>query len=293
MKPVYLIIAAGLLILAGLLTGQFIKEKVEPLTTLSPYEKEIQSWHDSRVKSLQRDHGWLTLVALTWLKEGQNEIESIGMITLRDTIPLFTSLPTITATLKEKPVRSVVLKTDADKGGPDKITAGTKTFAVIRRGGKYAIRMWDTDSPVRKEFTGIDRFPVHEKWKIEARWEPYPEFRKVKIPTVVPGIFETGMAPGVAVFSIDGKEFRIEPVSDDSLKEFSFVFSDQTSGKETYGGGRFLDSGGPVDGKVILDFNKAYNPPCAFTNFATCPVPLPQNRLPVRIEAGEKKAGKH
>jgi len=293
MKPIYLIIIAGLLILAGLLTGHFIKSKVEVTEPASPYEKEILTWHETRIKSLLRDQGWLTLVALTWLKEGQNELESIGMITLRDTIPLFTALPTATATLKEKPVQSLILKTDADKGGPDKITSGTKTFAVIKRGGKFAIRMWDTESPVRKEFTGIDRFPIDEKWKIEARWEPYPEFKKVTIPTVVPGIFETGMAPGVAVFSLNGKEYRIEPVSDDSLKEFSFIFSDLTAGKETYGGGRFLDAKGPVNGKVILDFNKAYNPPCAFTSFATCPVPLQQNRLQVRIEAGEKNAGKH
>lgn len=293
MKPIYLIIAAGLLILAGLLTGQFIKLKAVDQVPASPYEKEIAAWHDQRIKSLQRDQGWLTLVALTWLKEGQNELESIGIITLRDTIPFFTSLPAASVTLKEKPVQSLILKTDADKGGPDKITSGTKSFVVIKRGGKFAIRMWDTESPVRKEFTGIDRFPIDEKWRIEAVWEPYREFKKVTIPTVVPGIFETGMAPGVAVFSLDGKEYRIEPFSDDSLKEFSFIFSDLTAGKETYGGGRFLDTNGPVNGKVILDFNKAYNPPCAFTNFATCPVPLPQNRLSLSIEAGEKKAGKH
>jgi uncharacterized protein (DUF1684 family) len=177
---------------------------------------------------------------------------------------------------------------------PTKVTIGTLTFHVIERGGKQGIRLSDTDSEARKAFSGIERFPVDPKWRIEARFTP-PEANKktISIPTVIPGVTEEMEVAGTATFSIDGKEYRLEPVLEKGSTELFFIFKDRTAGKETYGAGRFLYAKPAQDGKVILDFNKAYNPPCALTPFATCPLPPRENSLSVRIEAGEKNYGQH
>ena len=164
---------------------------------------------------------------------------------------------------------------------------------LIERGGKFALRVWDAESPSRKHFTGIDRYPVSASWKIEARWEPYKIPKNVQVPTVISGLMQDGIVPGAAVFVLNGKEYRLEPTIEEGETEYFFVFGDKTNGKETYGAGRFLYAGPPVNGMITLDFNKAYNPPCAFSGFATCHVPFKQNRLPVRIEAGEKNYKGH
>ena len=173
---------------------------------------------------------------------------------------------------------------------PDRILNGSRAVMVISRSGKVALRVWDSESPVRKGFKGIDTFPPDPRWRITARWEAYPQPRPVEVPSAV-GTSTHEIAPGRAWFKVDGKEVSLEPTLDgDSL---FFVFKDRTAPKETYGAGRFLDAPAPRNGTVVLDFNRAYNPPCAFTSFATCPLPLPENVLPVRIEAGEKAWGAH
>jgi uncharacterized protein (DUF1684 family) len=172
-----------------------------------------------------------------------------------------------------------------DVPGPaDNITIGALSMLVIRRGDRYAIRLRDNNSSFRKQFSGLHWFDVDEAWRIRAKWVPYNPPKKFGELNIV-GIEETATCPGYASFRVAGKEFRLEPTAENG--QLFFVFRDLTAGKETYPSGRFLDAAAPRDGYVILDFNKAYNPPCAFTPYATCPLPSPQNRLPVRIPAGE------
>ena len=160
---------------------------------------------------------------------------------------------------------------------------------MIQRSGKYGIRLKDPASDYRRDFHGIDYYPANEAFRVTAKFVAEP----VKIPILnILGQTEPMESPGYAVFRLNGQELRLRPVLEEpDAKELFYIFRDQTSGKETYGAGRFLYSGMPKDGQVVLDFNKAYNPPCAFTPYATCPLPPAENRLPIRLEAGEKNYG--
>jgi uncharacterized protein (DUF1684 family) len=179
-----------------------------------------------------------------------------------------------------------VLATDRS-GTPTEIQLGSIRFFVIDRPGNLYLRVKDTESPVRTNFKGIDRFPVRGKWRVEAVLDRYDPPRRLTVPNVL-GYDEVVNCPGALVFQLDGKEYRLEPMSQTG-EEWFIVFGDATSGHETYGGGRFVYVPAPgPDGRTVIDFNKAYNPPCVFTEFATCPLPHRENVLPVRIEAGEK-----
>ncbi len=161
---------------------------------------------------------------------------------------------------------------------------------MIQRGQRIGIRLRDTNSKMRREFTGRKWYPLKPEFRLEAKWAPYNPPKPIKVPNIL-GDTNDDKSPGYAEFKLGGKTYRLEAVG--VGPGLFFVFRDGTSGKETYGGGRFLDADKPEAGKVILDFNKATNPPCAFTPYATCPLPPRQNRLPVRIEAGELKYGDH
>ena len=165
---------------------------------------------------------------------------------------------------------------------------GRLSLHVIERGGRLGIRLKDRESPLRKAFTGLSWFPIDERYRVVARFVPYDPPKALKVPNVLGNV--TPMpSPGRAEFTIDGKAVQLDGVLEEpDATELFFIFRDQTSGHETYGAGRFLYADLPKDGKLVLDFNKAYNPPCAFTPYATCPLPPPQNRLPVRIEAGRR-----
>ncbi len=250
------------------------------------YIAEINRWHNQRIENLKKEHSWLSLIDLIWLDEGENNIPLFGSITLKKGTLFVDLKDNIQATSQGKIFTSGFIRPEKDK-----ILFGSKAFVVIERDGKYGVRIWDSESPARKNFSGVERYPVSKRWRVEARWETFAKPKAIEIPTVVPGVFGKGIVPGVAIFVVDGKELRLEPTADSAQTEYSFVFADRTNGKESYAAGRFLDVGPPINGKIILDFNKATNPPCAFTNFATCPVPLKENRIQVRIEAGEKKYG--
>jgi uncharacterized protein (DUF1684 family) len=171
----------------------------------------------------------------------------------------------------------------------DVLKVGRLSLFAIRRGERFGIRLKDPDSEYRRGFTRLEYFPAGEAWRLTARFVPEP--KKIPILNVL-GQTEESECPGYAVFHLAGQELRLYPILEEpGAKELFYIFKDQTSGKETYGAGRFLYSDLPRDGKVVLDFNKAYNPPCSFTPYATCPLPPPENRLPVRVEAGEKKYG--
>jgi len=251
---------------------------------------EWRAWQAQRVAALKRPHGWLSLTGLHWLQPGRNRIPGLpGTFDLADGRVTLAAEPADGWRLRqggqEGPVSARRLADDQAEA-PDRLLLGSRAVMVIARGGKVALRVWDADSPVRQGFTGIETWGPDPRWRLTARWEAYPQPRAVEVPSVI-GVPSQELAPGRAWFVLDGHEYALEPTQDGD--ELFFVFKDRTAPRETYGGGRFLVAAAPRDGTVILDFNRAYNPPCVFSSFATCPLPLPQNVLPVRIEAGEKK----
>ena len=254
------------------------------------FAAEWKAWHDRREARLRAEDGWLALSGLHWLSPGENRIPGLpGAFLLADGKVMLRASAGDGFVLDGQPAAERILASDATEK-PDKLRLGAKTVQVIDRAGKLALRVWDAASPVRKGFHGIEAFPPHPRWRIEARWEAYPAPREVEVPSIV-GIPTREKAPGRAHFTVEGKELTLEPTLDGD--DLLFVFKDRTAPKETYGAGRFLLAKPARDGKVILDFNRAFNPPCAFTPYATCPLPLPENVLPVRIEAGERKWDEH
>ncbi len=261
---------------------------VPPAPSPEAFEAEWKAWRDQRLAALQRPQGWLALTGLHWLKEGENRIPGLpGLFTLAGGVVTLAATPADGWTLAGASVTSRRLASDRD-GKPDRLLSGSRAVQVIDRGGKLGLRAWDAESPTRKDFTGIDTFPPAPRWRLTARWEPYAAPRQVEVLSVI-GTTTRELAPGRAWFTVGGQEVALEPTQDGD--QLFFVFKDQTAPRETYGAGRFLSAALPVDGKVVLDFNRAYNPPCVFSPHATCPLPLPQNILPVRIEAGEKNWG--
>lgn len=247
------------------------------------------AWHAQRIERLRAPEGWLALVGLHWLSPGENRVPGLpGAFVVEGGKVRLEAGPGDGWTLRGAPVSRAALATDGG-GAPDRLGLGTRTVAIIDRGGKLAARVWDSASPARAAFTGIDAFPPDPRWRIRARWEPYATPRRVEVPSVV-GIPQVETAPGRAVFEVDGRTLSLEPTLQEDGSLF-FVFRDATAPKETYGAGRFLSAPAPRDSEVVLDFNRAVNPPCAFTPYATCPLPLPENVLPVRVEAGEKRWG--
>src|SRR5437867_172426 len=235
------------------------------------YKASIAKWRQRKEAELKADGGWLTVTGLFWLKEGQNRVDSApGVFELRAGKTVY----------RGDDGRTVEMKPDS------KITAGARTYTVIERAGRYGIRLRDNESKLRSAFTGMRWFPPRESYRVTARFVSYPRPKTLAIPNILGSTYPSP-SPGYAVFRIDERDFRLEPVIEDGEKELFFIFRDRTAGKETYGAGRFLYTELPRDGKVELDFNKAENPPCAFTPYATCPLPPKQNILPVRIEAGE------
>jgi uncharacterized protein (DUF1684 family) len=261
------------------------------LFAASAYQSDIAGWRRAREEALRKDGGWLTVAGLFWLRDGANRFgkDASNDIVLPDgpahagVFELRQGKVTVTMDPSSGPPREL---------RPDSLDAarvGRLSLFVIKRSDKYGIRLKDPDSQYRRDFHGLDYFPALEQYRVTARFVPQP--RKIPITNVL-GQTEPLDSPGYVLFRLRGRELRLDPVLEQpGAKELFFIFRDQTSGQETYGAGRFLYSGLPKDGQVVLDFNKAHNPPCAFTPFATCPLPPRENRLPVRIEAGEKKYG--
>lgn len=266
------------------------------------------AWRQKRDARLRSETGWLSLVGLGWLEPGENRVGSgsdatvnlpegkaaanVGSLFLEGETVRVRPVPGAGLMLEGKPIGERVLADDSAEE-PDVLTLGDLSFYVIRRGDKFGVRIRDSKAKTLLDFHGMDYFPADTKWRIEADWEAYEVPREVKIPNVL-GQVEAMQAPGRVHFAVGGASLTLEPVlAEGEPPMLWFIFKDATSGKETYGAGRFLYAAMPKDGKVIVDFNKAYNPPCVFTPYATCPLPPKKNWLPVRIEAGEKSFGKH
>ena len=260
--------------------------KVDP----EAHRREVEQWQADRVKRLTADDGWLTLVGLFWISEGENRVganedfevplpqglpERVGTITLKNRKAHFAPAPGVA-------LQETDLKPDT-VAGYEVLKLGSASFYLIERGGRFGVRVKDTESPARKQFQGLEWYPVNSDWKVQARFVPSPHH--VSFETEV-GVTEEGESPGFVEFEKDGQRIRLEPVQEG--EELFFVIRDATSGKTTYEASRFLYTPLPSNGSVELDFNRAYNPPCVFTPFATCPLPPATNRMTVAIEAGEK-----
>jgi uncharacterized protein (DUF1684 family) len=277
-------------------------------TTGAAYAEEVEQWKAKRLASLKGDDGWLSLVGLHWLKEGENKIGSdpssdvplpegkapraAGSLFLNNGKVRIEARPRSGITSEGRPFTSLDLTSDAD-GKPTVLKLGALTFHVIKRGDRLGVRVKDTDAPTRTNFSGLEYFPTDERWRVDARFEPHNPPVTIPITNVL-GMEEDDPSPGAIVFDIDGKTYRLDALTEEGEEQFFVIFADQTSGKETYGAGRYLYAGPPdSQGRLLIDFNEAYSPPCAFTKYATCPLPPEQNKLPVRVEAGEKFAGHH
>lgn len=271
---------------------------------LDAYRSEIDAWHRKRIESLKDPEGYLSLVGLYPMAEGANRFGSAkgndlvfpagspphaGVLKRADGVVRIEVTPGVVITSGGELVASDTLRSDAH-GEPTVLEMGSMRFYVIDRSGDLYVRLKDVESERLMSFDGVDRFPVDRAWQIDARFEPYDPPRFISVPNVLGGEF-VEECPGRLVFEVNGEPCSLEPLLD-SRGRFFIVFGDGTSGLETYGGGRFLVADPPShEGLVVLDFNRSYNPPCAFSPFATCPLPHEANRLDVRIEAGEKTWG--
>jgi uncharacterized protein (DUF1684 family) len=264
------------------------------------YIAEVEQWHLKRVERLKDENGWLTLVGLYWLTEGENTFgsdennkivfpenapEKMGIITLQDTIIKLNINDDVKVISNGSPVKEINLQYDLT-GDPTILDNGSLRWYIIKRGEKFGIRLRDTDSDLRKKFEGIERFPVSDDWELEAKFEAYNPPKTISLPTQLGTVVEE-KSPGAAVFKINNKEYRLDAI--DAGKRLWFIFADETNGKETYGAGRYLYMDKPDSlGNVTIDFNYSYNPPCVFTKYATCSFAPKQNHLRIRITAGEK-----
>jgi uncharacterized protein (DUF1684 family) len=270
------------------------------------YEQELEQWKAKRLANLKSEDGWLSLIGLFWLKEGETRFGSdpaneivlpegkapalAGTLRLASGKVSLEAKPDAKITSKGQPVGTLELKSDED-GEPTLLEMGSLSFHVVKRGDRLGLRVKDRENPARAEFKGTDYYPAVRKWVVNARFEPYQPPKQVPIRNVL-GMETEETSPGVLAFEVDGRPYQLEALKEKGEEEFFIIFADQTSGTETYRAGRYLYADPPgADGVVRLDFNKAYSPPCAFTRYATCPLPPAQNRLPLRVEAGERYLG--
>ncbi len=278
-------------------------------TTDQQYKQSVNEWHAKRLERLTAPDSWLSLAGLYWLEEGDNSFGTdpendlifpegtapgiIGTFFREDSVITLRVNPDVAVFQDTMRVTgSLTLASDAG-GNPTILSLGTLSWYVIQRGDRYGIRLKDSRNPNLLEFEGINRFPVDQKWNVQASFTPYKEEKTISIPTVL-GTTVEEPCPGYLTFTIDDTEFRLEPIAERSSTRFFILFGDETNGESTYGAGRFLYIDAPdADGRTRIDFNMAYNPPCAFSAYATCPLPPLKNRLAVKITAGEKKYGRH
>jgi uncharacterized protein (DUF1684 family) len=295
--------AAGVILLGTMLFGG-AQAGAGTAADLQAERVSIDAWRAERLGRLTSDTGWLTLSALFWLKEGENSFgrassnalvlehaslaDTAGSFVLTGQRVRFVARPGGGVTHDGQAVASLDLASDA-QGEPTMLASGSLRFFVIERAGNLGVRVRDLDNPHRRNFGGLTYFPVSTDWVCNARFEPYEPPRRLKIVNIL-GMEQEAQSPGAVVFRKNGREWRLDAVLETPGDQELFVmFADGTSGRETYGGGRFLYIPLPQGHTALVDFNKAFNPPCALNDFATCPLPPPQNRLKLRVDAGEKK----
>ena len=263
-----------------------------------------QAWRDERRANLLKPDGWTSLVGLHWIEPGAHYVGSnagngirlamgpaqLGMIERKGEQVRLVPDKSAALTLEGQPLQSpTILKADADEGGPSVLgfDAGKGVATVIKRSGRYALRVKHVEAPGRVRFAGLDYWPADPSWKIDAKFMPHPPGKTIPIASII-GTVDEVPNPGAVEFQRDGRSYRLEAL-DEGEDGLFLILADRTNGHGSYGAGRYIDAPKPdARGRVVVDFNQAYNPPCAFTAFATCPLPPPENRLDLAITAGEK-----
>lgn len=276
--------------------------------TFEEHQLEIANWHQQQMESLKSENGWLNLVGLYWLEEGENTFgsgnevdfkiegskfpEVIGVFILESGKVYFE--PKVAGIqINSIELDSKTLVFDPENSITENLQFGSLKWVIIKRSDAYGVRLRDLEASEVTNFTGVDQFPVDLKWRIVADFVPYTPTKEIPITNVI-GQTTPNPSPGYLEFQVNGESFKIDAIASEDDEELFLIFADETSGGETYGGGRYMYVSRPdKSGKVILDFNKAYNPPCVYTPHATCPLPPRQNMLPVAIEAGHKNYGDH
>jgi uncharacterized protein len=302
--PLFPLLAlCALCALCALLGGSLAVRAQQPTMDLQSETAQVSKWRARRLQELTSEDGWLTLAGLFWLEDGDNSFgrapdndlvlthpalaEHCGTFTLRAGSVRFTAAAAGGVTAGGRPVTSLELTPDT-AGEPTVLASGSLRFFLIQRAGNLGVRVRDLNNPHRAGFGGLNYFPVSTDWVFDARFEPYQPVHHISIINIL-GMQQDYASPGAVVFVKDGREWRLDTVLEEpAAKELFIMFADATSGHETYGAGRFLYVALPSAGRTRVDFNEAHNPPCAFNDFATCPLPPAQNRLSLRVEAGEK-----
>ncbi len=262
------------------------------------------AWHAERVERLIAPEGWLSLVGFHWIDSGTHTLgagpdrdirlavgpDRLGTLTLDEQGLRFLPDPEAGLALDGVSVIDEIRLTTSAEGDPDRLyfDEGLASVEALVRAGRLALRVRDARAITRTGFVGLERFAPDPSWRFEARFEPHPEGRTLDIANVL-GQLEPMPNQGVLVFERDGHEYRLETVDEGDGRLF-VIFADRSNGTDTYGAGRFVYADPPdADGRSVLDFNRAYNPPCVFTAYSTCPLPPPENRMDIRVEAGERR----
>jgi len=268
------------------------------------FQRDQQLWREQRSAGLLKPDGWTSLVGLHPIEAGAHYFGSdpdngirlsvgpghIGLLRLDKGRLRFVPERGLALTLNEQPLKgAAVLLADDSPAGPTRIgfDEGKGVLTAIKRGGNYYLRVRHADAPSRTGFAGIEYWPAQQDWKVTAKFVAHPAGQTIEVANII-GVVEPTPNPGAVEFEHDGRSYRIEAL-DQGGEELMLVFADRTSGHGSYSAGRYLDAPAPgTDGRLQIDFNRAYNPPCAFTAFATCPLPPAGNRLDLAIPAGEK-----
>lgn len=280
-----------------------IVASLTPAQAQTDYVQSVEKWRSEQEANLKKETGWLTVAGLFWLKEGTNTVGAgekfdvrltdnfkqgkFGEIDFKNGVAALKVESGVEAQADGKSISAPVNLVSDEKGKPTEIRAGSQTFFLIKREDRFGIRLKDSNSEARRNFKGRHWFPIDETYKVTARLDAFPEAKEVMVPNVLGGNFKM-KSPGILKFTLKGKEYSLQPVDEGDGTLF-IIFRDNSSLDETYKSGRFLYADKPGNGEAVLDFNKAENPPCAFTPYATCPLPPPQNNLDVEIKAGEKR----
>ncbi len=275
---------------------------------MSPYQAEIEKFRQAREAKLTSDTGWLTIAGLSFLTKPETTFGSDAesdvvlpagapakagtfVLTGKGRVSLKPQPGVTYALLDGKPFAGGPIKSDGE-GAPQRLVFGDVQVWIHQSGERPAVRIRNKNNPLRKEFTGMKWFPVNEAYLVDGTFVPYDKVKHVQIPNML-GDIDDMQSPGHVKFTLNGKEHNMVVITEDA-DSFWFIFRDLTSSDETYPAARFLYTPRPdAQGKVTLDFNRAENPPCAFNAYATCPLPPQENRLQVRVEAGEKIYQRH
>ncbi len=292
-------------LLAGLPPARAATEPTPPAgQSEEAFRAETQAWQRRRIERLTAADGWLTLVGLDWLEPGENLFGSAAdnRVVLRgDGIPPVAGslvlenghlnariLAPGSLTVDGRTIGDIELKDDL-QDEPTVLQLGTVSIQVVKRSERWAARIKDSASPVRTGFKGLEWFEADPRFRVEATLVPAPPGKTLPITNIL-GFIEQQPTPGALEFDLLGQHCRVEPIQEDDSGDLFLMIADGTSGKETYGAGRYIVVNRSAEsGKWVIDFNHAYNPPCAFTAFATCPLPPKGNRLPLRVTAGERR----